>query len=165
MTLSPTSKPCVSLWTDGSTYPTNPGPDGGWAAILFGDDGKHIRALSGHFAAATNQRAEAYAVLYGLQALKMPCTVVVMTDSEYVIRCLDALKHKRTLKANMDIWSKFSAVLGKHDVSCKHVPGHTGVVENEWANKLAYEAAIARQGIDQYFDRLPDRVHRTRHLA
>lgn len=164
MTQSP-AKPTVTVWTDGSVYPTNPGPDGGWAAILFGEDGNRIRALSGHFAAATNQRAEAFAVLHGLQALKKPCNVLVRTDSEYVIRCLDALKHKRNLKANTDIWRLFPEVLDKHVVTCEHVPGHAGIVENEWANKLAYEAAISRQGIDQYFDEMPARVHRVKHHA
>jgi len=70
----------VMLITDGSCL-GNPGP-GGWACLLrFGNASKE---LFGYDPQTTNNRMELMAPIQGLLALKEPCEVEIVTDSEYV---------------------------------------------------------------------------------
>ena len=167
MTPSPAARPKIAMWTDGSARGSNPSPHGGWAAILIDDGGKRIRALSGHYQKATNQRSEAYAALHGLRALKRSCDVDIYTDSMYVIRCIELVqrgmrrKNGKLPNANRDIWGQFPEVLARHTVRLHHVPGHSGVEQNDWADKLAYEAANLGVETDQYYDSLPSKRRRT----
>ena len=70
----------IQLITDGACI-GNPGP-GGWACILRYND--HKRELVGSEPETTNNRMELTAAIEGLSALKEPCEVEVVTDSEYV---------------------------------------------------------------------------------
>ncbi|HEY9721706.1 MAG TPA: ribonuclease HI, partial [Oscillatoriaceae cyanobacterium] len=72
----------VTLYADGCSL-GNPGP-GGWAAVLeFRGVEKEV---TGGEPQSTNNRAELLAVITGLRALKRPCRVKVVTDSQYVIK-------------------------------------------------------------------------------
>jgi ribonuclease HI len=68
----------VQLITDGACV-GNPGP-GGWAYILR--YGEHKREMSGSEPATTNNRMELRAAIEGMRALREPCEVEVVTDSE-----------------------------------------------------------------------------------
>jgi ribonuclease HI len=70
----------VKIVTDGSCL-GNPGA-GGWACILRFNE--HKRELYGYAPHTTNNRMELTAAIEGLKALKEPCTVEVITDSEYL---------------------------------------------------------------------------------
>src|SRR5579871_5037229 len=70
----------VQIITDGSCL-GNPGP-GGWACILRFNE--HKRELFGYASYTTNNRMELTAAIEGLKALKEPCEVEVVTDSEYL---------------------------------------------------------------------------------
>ena len=70
----------VTIYTDGACS-GNPGP-GGWGTILSARGVK--KELSGGERSTTNNRMELTAVIRGLQALKRPCKVTVVTDSKYV---------------------------------------------------------------------------------
>ena len=74
----------VTLFTDGSCL-GNPGP-GGWAYLLR--CGSAEEEMSGTEAHTTNNRMELHAVIAGLSALKEPCAVRVVTDSQYVQRAM-----------------------------------------------------------------------------
>ena len=74
----------VILFTDGSCL-GNPGP-GGWACLLR--CGSAEGELSGTEPHTTNNRMELQAVIAGLSALKEPCAVRVVTDSQYVQRAM-----------------------------------------------------------------------------
>jgi len=74
-------KPKVVIHTDGACS-GNPGP-GGYGAIL--QYGEHRRELSGGFRRTTNNRMELTAAIKALEALKEPCSVVLFTDSEYLV--------------------------------------------------------------------------------
>ena len=74
------SPPSVVIHTDGACS-GNPGP-GGWGAILkFGDVEKELKGGEAH---TTNNRMELMAAISALEALKKPCTVDLVTDSQYV---------------------------------------------------------------------------------
>ncbi|MDE1442226.1 hypothetical protein PVN28_21820, partial [Bacillus licheniformis] len=55
---------------------------GGWATILR--YGEHELVLSGNERDTTNNRMELRGLLEGLQSLKRPCQVRVVTDSQYL---------------------------------------------------------------------------------
>jgi ribonuclease HI len=136
----------VDIFTDGACS-GNPGP-GGWAAILR--SGKHEREISGGEAATTNNRMELLAVINALKALKQPSTVVVHTDSRYVMD--GASKWMKNWKKNgwktadkkpvknEELWRALDEALGAHAVSWRWVAGHAGHPENERCDALAREA-------------------------
>ena len=139
----------VIVYTDGGCDP-NPGI-GGWAAILL-CKGKG-KELSGGEPRTTNNRMELTAAVAALEALKRPCAVTLHTDSEYLEKGITTWlpswkqrgwKRKRGAVKNLDLWQRLDALVQRHHVQWRWVPGHAGDVYNERCDQLASEA-IARQ--------------------
>lgn len=133
----------VEIFTDGACS-GNPGP-GGWGAILR--HGETEKELSGGEAHTTNNRMELMAAISALEALKMPCSVVLHTDSQYlkdgITKWIVNWKRngwktssKEPVK-NAELWQRLDAALGRHEIHWKWVKGHAGHVENERADELA----------------------------
>jgi ribonuclease HI len=136
----------VEIFTDGACR-FNPGP-GGWAAILRA--GQHEKEISGGERATTNNRMELTAAIRALEALKGPSSVILHTDSRYV---MDGLKKwlprwkangwktadKKPVK-NDDLWRVLDEAASRHDVVWRWVAGHSGHPENERADALARAA-------------------------
>ncbi len=139
----------VEVFTDGACK-GNPGP-GGWGAILR--MGHHERELSGSEAQTTNNRMELSAVIRALQALKEPCHVHLHTDSRYVIDGITKWIYgwqkngwKTAAKKpvlNAELWQELLAATKRHRIEWIWVKGHDGHPENERADKLASDAALA----------------------
>lgn len=130
----------VELYTDGSNR-GNPGP-GGWGALLR--CGSHERELSGPIQSATNNIAELTAVIKGLEALKKPCYVRLVSDSKYVVNGVNkwmwAWAKGGWVKpnANQELWKRLYKLVNFHKrVKAEHVKGHSGHPENERVDKLA----------------------------
>ena len=145
--------PEVVIFCDGGCRP-NPGP-GAWAAILrFGAKEKE---LSGGEAETTNNRMELTAVTRALEELKVPCSVTVVTDSEYVANAfrqkwIDNWKRngwksstKQPVK-NRDLWEALDAQIQKHTVKWEWTRGHSGHPENERCDELATETRVKMFG-------------------
>ena len=139
----------VEIATDGACK-GNPGP-GGWGAIIR--SGTRERELSGGEPATTNNRMEMTAVIEALKALKRPCRVTLSTDSRYVIDGLTKWLHgwqkngwrtadKKPVK-NADLWQELIAAAKPHRIDWQWVKGHNGHPDNERADALASNAAIA----------------------
>ena len=145
------TKANVIIYTDGACS-GNPGP-GGWGAILkFGSEEKE---LSGGEHETTNNRMELMAAIEALKALKKPCSVTLVTDSNYLKDGITTWIHtwkkngwrtaaKKPVK-NADLWEALEKATEKHDVMWEWVKGHAGHQENERAD------ALARQGIDNLY--------------
>jgi len=140
-----TTRPTVRLVTDGACS-GNPGP-GGWAYIL--SMGIHTKELSGGEAQTTNNRMELTALLEGLQALKKPCDVRVVSDSKYVIDAFEKdwlsgwqRKNWKNIK-NPDLWQALVRAARPHTLTFEWVQGHAGHPENERADQLAVQARDA----------------------
>ncbi len=144
-----TELPLVEIATDGACK-GNPGP-GGWGAVLR--MGTRERDLSGGEPLTTNNRMELMAAIEGLRALKKPCRVMLSTDSRYVMDGLTKWIHswqrngwktadKKPVK-NADLWQALLEAARPHRIEWKWVKGHAGHPENERADKLASDAAIA----------------------
>ena len=122
----------TTIVVDGSCS-GNPGP-GGWAAILL--HGEAEKVISGGAAMTTNNRMELMAVIAALRALKRPCDVVVVTDSEYVRLALTDGR----MKANGDLVEEVRRLAAEHCIEVQRVDGHAGHLLNERADRLAVAA-------------------------
>jgi ribonuclease HI len=133
----------VLIHTDGGCDP-NPGV-GGWGAVLR--SGRHVREICGGEAETTNNRMELRAAIEALECLKRPCTVRLITDSQYVRQGITEwmagwkrngwrTSDKKPVK-NADLWRRLEAACERHEVTWEWVKGHTGVPDNERADELA----------------------------
>ncbi len=132
----------ITLYSDGSSL-GNPGA-GGWGVIL--EYNGHTKELSGAKPNSTNNQMELLAVIKGLEALKEPCKVEVVTDSSYVANAINEwLKNwiKKDFKGvkNPELWKRFVELSRIHEVSATWVRGHSGHPQNERCDQLAVEAA------------------------
>lgn len=137
-------KPSVMLYTDGACT-GNPGP-GGWAAILVW--GEHQKSLSGFDPQTTNNRMELMAPIEGLKALKQPCSVIVVSDSQYVVHAFTKgwveswqrrnwqTADKKPVK-NKDLWLELLKQVEIHRVMWEWVRGHNGHIYNELCDEIA----------------------------
>lgn len=144
--------PRVEIATDGACK-GNPGR-GGWGAVLRAADGRE-RELSGGEPDTTNNRMELMAAIEGLRALKRPCRVILSTDSRYV---MDGLTKwikgwqkngwktaARQPVKNAELWQALLAAAKPHRIEWVWVKGHAGHPDNERADKLASDAAVAQR--------------------
>jgi ribonuclease HI len=136
----------VVIHTDGACR-GNPGP-GGWGAIL--SNGVHEKELYGAERDTTNNRMELMAAICGLEALKRPCEVTLVTDSVYLKKGITEWLqqwHRRGWKTagrkpvkNIDLWQRLEQAVEGHRLHWKWIKGHSGHPENERADQLANRA-------------------------
>lgn len=144
-------RPKVELYCDGACL-GNPGP-GGWGYLLRvrTATGEKEKEASGAEPETTNNRMELLAAIRGLEALTQSCLVDLRSDSQYVVKGIQAWlkdwKRRGWKKAdgkpvlNTDLWQALDAQLARHQVEARWVRGHAGHAENERVDRLANEAA------------------------
>jgi ribonuclease HI len=155
----------IQLFTDGAAK-ANPYGVGGYGIILqyTDEDGTvHKRELAGGTQHTTNNRMELIAVIMGLEELKEPCNVHVVSDSQYVINAINKgwLKNwqrsywktaSNTPVKNKELWQRLLKSLDFHNVSFEWVKGHNGYPENERCDWLANQAAAYISKLDFPYD-------------
>ena len=137
----------ITIYSDGSSL-GNPGP-GGWAALLLWRG--HEKEIFGCETETTNNRMELLAAIHGLESLKRPAQVTLITDSKYVIQGITdwlpnwiARGWKTASKApvkNQDLWQRLDQARRPHTIQWEWVKGHAGHPENERVDHLARTAA------------------------
>ena len=138
----------VIIYTDGACK-GNPGPGGFGIVLIYGERRKEI---SKGYKLTTNNRMELMAVIYALEALKMPCRVTLYSDSKYVIDAFNLgwakkwqkngwMRTKTHRAQNPDLWERALAVAEEHQIEYVWVRGHSDNVENERCDRLAVTAA------------------------
>jgi ribonuclease HI len=143
--------PEVKIATDGACK-GNPGP-GGWGALIR--MGAREKEISGGEKLTTNNRMELLAAIRGLQALKRPCRVTLVTDSVYVKDGITKWIHgwqrnnwrtaaKQPVK-NVELWQELLEAVKPHRIEWTWVKGHAGDPDNERADTLASDAALLAQ--------------------
>lgn len=112
----------VTIVCDGSSLGNGTkAPRAGASAIL---EYKGRQRILGEFlGSSTNQQAEIVAACLGLEALKEPCHVEVISDSQYVVKTMTGL-FKR--KANLDLWKRLDAAAKPHRIDWTWTRGHAG---------------------------------------
>lgn len=133
----------VIIYCDGSCK-GNPGP-GGWAAILIYRGKRKI--LTGFARETTNNIMELTCAVKALEALKEPCTVVVYSDSTYLVKgiteWMQNWKEKKwknsqkKLIKNLELWQQLDIFAQKHTIYWQWLKGHEGHPENEECDRLA----------------------------
>jgi ribonuclease HI len=137
----------VQLITDGACV-GNPGP-GGWACILR--HGNQKREIYGYAPLTTNNRMELTAAIEGLRAIKEPCEVEVITDSEYVkngiTQWIHGWKRKGWITSakkpvmNSELWRELDEEVSRHKTTWTWTKGHAAHDDNNRADELAAMAA------------------------
>lgn len=141
----------VNIYSDGCAL-GNPGP-GGWAAIL---EYKGVeKELTGGLPMMTNNQAELKGAIVGLQALKRPSKVRVVSDSQYVIKGMTEWIggwQRRGWKnaqgepvKNKELWLELLEAAKPHQVTWQWVKGHAGHHYNERCDVLAKAEAMQFQ--------------------
>ena len=137
----------IKIFSDGSSL-GNPGA-GGWGTLLKYNN--QIKELSGSENNTTNNRMELLGVIKGLEALKEPCNVEVISDSTYVVKAINEWLKGWVIKGwknsakkdvkNTDLWKQYLEVSKSHNIKAFWVKGHAGHEENERCDILARTAA------------------------
>ena len=115
--------------------------------------GKHRKTMHGGEPETTNNRMELTAAIEALNALKGASSVVLHTDSKYVMGGIREwmpnwkkrgwkTSNKKPVK-NKDLWQALDEAVTRHDIQWKWVKGHDGNPGNEEADELA------NRGIDE----------------
>jgi len=135
----------VVVHTDGGCR-GNPGP-GAYAAVLrYGGKKKELWGGERH---TTNNRMELMAAIKALEALKRPCRVKIVTDSQYLHRGINEWLPRWEKKGwrtaarkpvlNRDLWERLQEMCRRHTVSWEWVRGHAGHPDNERCDQLVNE--------------------------
>ncbi|NLI69816.1 MAG: ribonuclease HI [Firmicutes bacterium] len=144
----------VVIYTDGACS-GNPGP-GGWAALIM-KEGEKTREISGGVPRTTNQRMEMLAPIMALKELDLPATVMVYSDSAYLVNAFNQGWLERWLKngwctssghavKNRDLWEELDRLTGfHHQVAWRKVKGHGTDSYNIRCDRLARQAIPAQK--------------------
>jgi ribonuclease HI len=107
----------------------------------------HARELYGYAPHTTNNRMELTAAIEGLKALKEPCEVEVITDSEYLKNGITTWVHNWKLRnwmtkekkpvVNRDLWEELDDVAAKHTITWSWTKGHASHADNNRCDELA----------------------------
>jgi ribonuclease HI len=117
----------------------------------------------------TNNRMALTSAIAGLAALRRPCRVRFVSDSQYLVKGMTewlrgwkarGWKRKGGPIENVELWRELDGIAGRHEVSWEWVRGHAGHPKNEYANHLATQAAkqqdrsdgLVESGFDEWLD-------------
>lgn len=147
------SSDTIHVWTDGACS-GNPGK-GGWGAVIQATD--TFLEFSGYSAQTTNNIMEMTAVVEALKRTEPGSTVILTTDSQYVIKGITQWIHgwkKRGWKKsdgkavlNKELWIEIDKQTHQRNITWKWIKGHAGHPENERCDELAREAIKLQCGI------------------
>ena len=140
----------VTIYSDGACS-GNPGP-GGWGTVLC-YQGRE-KELFGSDPQTTNNRMELLAAIMGLEQLKEPCAVTLISDSRYLCESINQKwvfgweqngwrKADKKPALNVDLWERMLVQLRRHTVTVEWIKGHAGHPYNERCDRLAVNAYLA----------------------
>jgi ribonuclease HI len=138
----------ITIYSDGACS-GNPGPGGYGTIIKYNGVEKE---LSGGFRNTTNNRMEIMGAIAGLEALKEPCNVTIITDSQYLVNAIEKgwaakwkangwMRNNKDKALNVDLWERMLILTQMHKVTFTWIKGHNGHPENERCDCLAVAAA------------------------
>jgi len=146
----------VTIYTDGSSL-GNPGPGGFGIVMIFKGKRKEVSA---GYRLTTNNRMELKALIEALKLMKSTqFKIILYTDSKYVADALNKGWLKNWINKNFnkvknsDLWKEFTQIHVSFNLEVKWVKGHAGNRENETCDRLAREAALYPQYIDEAYEK------------
>lgn len=123
----------VTIVCDGSSLGNGKGNPRAAAVAVLGFQG-FWKAFGEFLGNATNQQAEIAAAAIGLENLKEPCKVTLMSDSRYVVETMGGTWKRKT---NHDWWKRLDDAARRHQITWKWVKGHNGHDVQEVADSMA----------------------------
>src|SRR5688572_25478551 len=129
----------VTIVCDGSSLGNGKGNPRAAAVAVLGFKGIW-KAFGTYLGNATNQQAEIAAAALGLENLKEPCRVRLLSDSRYVVETMGGTWKRKT---NHDWWQRLDKAAQKHQVEWEWIKGHAGHEVQEVADKAARQIAAA----------------------
>ena len=120
---------------------------GGYASIIFDENGNKIKELYQGWKNTTNNRMEALAVLETLKFFKEPIEITIVSDSMYVVNTIKEgwvkkwYDEKDYSKKNLDIWFQILDYLDFHKVTMEWTKGHANDIINNQVDELCVFAA------------------------
>lgn len=137
----------IHLWADGSGLSSG-GPAGAGYVLHYHGPQERYEGAGVPLGHGTNNVAELSAILHGLTAIPEDVRarpVVIHSDSKYALGVVEGTMRAR---ANAELVAQVQHVVRFfRKVSYVHVPGHTGVLFNEVADKLAGRAGRSQAWI------------------
>jgi ribonuclease HI len=127
----------VTIVCDGSSLGNGRATTRAAAVAVLGFKGLW-KAVGVYLGNATNQQAEIAAATVGLDSLKEPCKVTLMSDSRYVVETMGGTWRRKT---NHEWWKKLDDAAAKHQITWKWVKGHAGHDVQEVADSMARKMA------------------------
>lgn len=134
--------PIVTIYADASCL-RNGSPDAaaGCGAVLIDRKRMEVKLAARYLGTMTNQQAEILAYATALEELRRPCRIEIFSDSMYVIDTMTGLNR---MKTNRPFWDRLVQTSLRHHISWRWVKGHSGVVFQEAADRLARAASSAQ---------------------
>ncbi|MCC6329921.1 MAG: ribonuclease HI [Acidobacteria bacterium] len=129
----------VTIVSDGSSLGNGKGSPRAAAVAVLGFQG-YWKAVGEYLGSATNQQAEIAAAAIGLENLKEPCRVRLLSDSRYVVETMGGTWKRKT---NHDWWRRLENAAARHQVEWEWIKGHAGHVVQEIADKAARKIAAS----------------------
>lgn len=129
----------VTIVCDGSSLGNGKGNPRAAAVALLGFKGIW-KAVGEYLGRATNQQSEIAAAALGLENLKEPCKVKLLSDSRYVVETMGGTWKRKT---NHDWWARLDRAAAKHNIRWEWVKGHSGHEVQEAADKATRKIAMA----------------------
>lgn len=133
------------MWVDGSSSFKGDRWYGGCGVVLVYKD--KFKEISQGFLDYTNNMCEIKSIIIGLQSLKYPCKIKIMSDSSYTLNCVSKWVHSwekngwKTSKGepvkNKNLIIQLYNLLKEHEVEMVKVKAHSGIPLNERADELA----------------------------
>ncbi len=127
----------VTIVCDGSSLGNGRGNPRAAAVAVLGFKGLW-KAVGEYLGSATNQQAEIAAAAIGLENLKEPCSVTLLSDSRYVVETMGGTWKRKT---NHEWWKRLDKAASKHQINWKWVKGHDGHIVQEVADSMARRMA------------------------
>jgi ribonuclease HI len=129
----------VTIVCDGSSLGNGRGSPRAAAVAVLGFKG-YWRAVGTYLGNATNQQAEIAAATLGLENLKEPCRVRLLSDSRYVVETMGGTWKRKT---NHEWWQRLDNAASKHQIEWEWIKGHAGHEVQEIADKAARKIAAS----------------------
>jgi len=153
--MSAAEMPTVYVHADesclGVQFKDRPARGGAAGLVEFWKDGTWVRRdYWVSEPSTTNNRMAIRSAIEALNALRVPCRVVFVSDSEYLVKGMRewvpswrrrGWRRKTGPVENVDLWRRLVDAAERHDVEWRWIRGHAGHPRNEYANMLAIRAA------------------------
>lgn len=130
----------VTIYCDGSSLGNGQAGGGARAAAVALLGYRDVwRAVGEFLGEATNQQAEIAAAALGLETLKEPCRVRVITDSRYVVETMNGNFRRRS---NLEWWARLDKAARPHRIEWEWTKGHAGHIPQEAVDGAARRIAM-----------------------